>query len=146
MNHNTTCGGLIKQFNDALSRRANNSLRKDDLTMTQLGVLLILNETPEGRMNMNELEHALHVAQPTAVVIVKRLEHKGFIESCCNPEDKRIKIVTITEKKQWIFSVPCLLAGLSQKMQFPPWPPCSCFSSTILLIPFPLARLTKHFK
>lgn len=73
MNHNTTCGGLIKQFNGALSRRANNSLRKDDLTMTQLGVLLILNETPEGRMNMNELEHALHVADVLSLVLAAML-------------------------------------------------------------------------
>ena len=98
MNHNTTCGGLIKQLNDALAKRANNSLRADDLTMTQLEALLILDEADGGRMNMKELEHSLHVAQSTAAGIVKRLERKGFIESCCDPADKRIKIVAITEK------------------------------------------------
>ena len=40
-----SCGALIKQINDELEKQANNSLRADDLTMAQMGVLLALDWT-----------------------------------------------------------------------------------------------------
>ena len=42
MTETITCGLLIKQINDALEKRANNMLRPDRLTVTQLGALLAL--------------------------------------------------------------------------------------------------------
>jgi len=91
-----TCGRLIKQINDALEKNANNNLRADDLTLSQLNVLMILNELPEKRMTMKELEHILKVAQPTVVGIIKRLEQKDLVESFGDATDKRIKNVKLT--------------------------------------------------
>lgn len=96
MANENTVGMLIKQINDSLEKSANNQLRNDNLTITQVGTLVILSEAEDGEMTMKELEKALHVAQPTVVGIVKRLEQKDLVHSGGDAGDRRIKIVRIT--------------------------------------------------
>ena len=96
MTDQNACGAMIKQIHDALKKNANNTMRTDDITMTQCGALVALNEAPERQMSLKELEHLLHVAQSTAAGIVTRLEQKGLVESFGSSEDRRIKIVRIT--------------------------------------------------
>lgn len=91
------CGMLIKQIHDGLEKNANNALRDDNITMTQIGALIELSNAPQHELALKELERRLHVAQPTAVGIVSRLEDKGLVEGFSSKEDKRIKIVHITE-------------------------------------------------
>ncbi len=90
-------GLLIKQLHDTLEKQANNALRNDDITMMQIAVLLTLSQADEKSMTMKELEKHFSVAQPTMTGIVKRLIEKGFLEQLSSPEDRRIKIVKITE-------------------------------------------------
>ena len=90
-----SCGALIKQINDELEKQANNSLRADDLTMAQMGVLLALDWTGGKQMTLKELEKVIHVAQSTAAGIVSRLEQKGFVECFGSTEDRRIKVVRL---------------------------------------------------
>lgn len=92
-----SCGLLLKQINDELEKQANNALRSSDLTMAQVTALLILREQTEHQMTLKELERTLRVAQSTAAGIVSRLEQKGFIEAFGDAEDKRIKIIRMTE-------------------------------------------------
>jgi len=91
-----TCGTLIKQIHDGLEKQANNSLRSQDLTMSQVGVLIELRFSPEKQMALKELERRLHVAQSTAAGIVARLEQKGFVEGFGDASDRRIKMLRIT--------------------------------------------------
>lgn len=90
------CGALLKKINDEMEKNANNALRSQDLTFTQLGALLELNAAAGGQLTLKELERQLHVAQPTAAGIVSRLERKALAESFGDPADRRIKIVKIT--------------------------------------------------
>lgn len=92
------CGFLIKHINDALQRDANNALRAKNLTLGQISVLLQLADAPEREMTLKALEKYLQVAQSTAAGIIVRLEQKGFVEGFDSPEDKRIKMVRLTEK------------------------------------------------
>ena len=92
-----SCGSLLKQINDALERQANNSLRVDYLTMAQMGVLLALDLTDSKQMTLKELERIIRVAQSTAAGIVSRLEQKGFVECFGSAEDRRIKVVRLSE-------------------------------------------------
>lgn len=96
MTEEITCGLLIKQIHDELEKNANNALRRDDLTLSQISVLMELDKAPGKQMELKELEKSLHVAQSTAAGIAKRLELKGFVESAGSPEDRRIKIIHIT--------------------------------------------------
>ena len=94
----TSCGMLLKQINDELEKRANNALRSQDLTIAQLGALMVLNQSPERQMPLKELERKLHVAQSTAAGIITRLEQKEFVESFGDAADRRIKMVRITQQ------------------------------------------------
>jgi len=87
------CGAIIKQIHDKLEKNANNALRSEKLTMTQIGLLVELYETEGNRLTMKEIENQLGVAQPTVAGIVKRLEQKKFVETFGDERDKRIKIV-----------------------------------------------------
>lgn len=90
------CAMLIKQIHSELEKNANNILRNDDLTMSQITVLMELDKAGEGQMELKELEEALHIAKPTTVGIVKRLEDKGFATSARSGQDKRIRVIQIT--------------------------------------------------
>lgn len=92
------CGMLLKQINDTLQKNANNSLKTRDLTMTQIGVLLYLDQSDPLPRSLKDVEQYLHVAQSTAAGVVSRLEQKGFVEGLGSIEDKRIKMLQITEK------------------------------------------------
>ena len=96
MKQEQACAVLIKQIHSELEKNANNMLRQDDLTMSQVNVLMILNQAEGKQLELKQLERQPHVAQPTAAGIVKRLEQKGFVEGLGSPEDKRIKLIRIT--------------------------------------------------
>ena len=96
MRERVTCGTLIKQIHDGLEKQANNSLRTQGLTMSQMGVLIELHFSPEKQMPLKELERRLHVAQSTAAGIVARLEKKVFVVGFGDASDRRIKMLRIT--------------------------------------------------
>ncbi|MDO5377660.1 MAG: MarR family transcriptional regulator [Clostridia bacterium] len=98
MNRNQSCGALIKQLHDELEKRANNELRAENITSAQVGALLVLHESPEGRLPLKELEQRLHVSQATAAGIVVRLEQKGMVQGVQDASDRRIKLVSITRE------------------------------------------------
>lgn len=97
LNDNPTSGQLIKQLNDAIERLANNSLRQNDLTMVQVWVLLSLNEKDGKTYSFKELEKILGVAQSTCAGIVNRLALKKLVDCFTDSNDKRMKLVRITQ-------------------------------------------------
>lgn len=92
-----TCGALLKQINDILEKNANNALRGQNLTISQSGVLLMLDEKEDKTATFKELEKGFGVSQPTMVGILSRLEHKGLVEILTDPDDKRIRIAHLTQ-------------------------------------------------
>lgn len=95
---NIQAGEILKQINDELARRANESLKADELTFSQVGIVLRLRESADEGMSIKELSSSVHVAQPTMTGIVDRLERKGIVCSCSDAEDRRIRRVYLTEK------------------------------------------------
>lgn len=89
-------GFCIKQIHDRLEKQANNAMRSSDLTMMQVSVLLVLQESGEKQMSMKKLEKSFGIAQSTVAGIVSRLEQKGFVEALGDAADKRVKRVHIT--------------------------------------------------
>ncbi len=87
---------LIKYIHDRLEKRANNSLRAQELTMMQISVLMALHDAEGQRLSMKELERRFGVAQSTVAGIVSRLEQKGFVEALADRGDRRVKLVHIT--------------------------------------------------
>ena len=93
MQKNELCGALIKKVHDEIEKKANAMLRQQDLTLSQMNVLMELEAIPDHQLTLKELEGLLHVAQSTAAGIVVRLEQKGFVESFTDENDRRVKKV-----------------------------------------------------
>ncbi len=96
MQKHDLCGALIKKIHDEIEKQANALLRQQDLTLSQMNVLMELDAIAGHQLTLKELEGLLHVAQPTAAGIVMRLEQKGFVESLTDETDRRVKKVAIT--------------------------------------------------
>ena len=96
MQKHDLCGALIKKIHDEIEKQANSLLRQQDLTLSQMNVLMELDAIPGHQLTLKELEGLLHVAQSTAAGIVMRLEQKGFVESFTDKNDRRVKKVAIT--------------------------------------------------
>ena len=96
MQKNDLCGALIKKVHDEIEKKANAMLRQQDLTLSQMNVLMELEAIPDHQLTLKELEGLLHVAQSTAAGIVVRLEQKGFVESFTDESDRRVKKVMLT--------------------------------------------------
>ena len=96
MQKHDLCGALIKKIHDEIEKQANALLRQQDLTLSQMNVLMELDAISSHALTLKELEALLHVAQSTAAGIVMRLEQKGFVESFTDENDRRVKKVAIT--------------------------------------------------
>lgn len=93
-----TCGALLKQINDILEKNANNALRGQGITLSQSGVLVLLDGKEEKTATFKELEKSFGVSQPTMVGILNRLEHKNLVEILADPDDKRIRRAHLTRE------------------------------------------------
>lgn len=98
MSNEYTCGALLKQINDIMEKNANNALRGEDLTISQSGVLVLLDGKEEKKATFKELEKSFGVSQPTMVGILSRLEQKNLVEILDDPSDKRIRRAHLTKE------------------------------------------------
>ena len=96
MDKRQDCGLLLKQIHDELQKKANNTLRPQNMTMAQLDALVELDRAPDRQRSLKELEQILRVAQSTAAGIIARLEQKGLVEGLGDAADRRVKLVRIT--------------------------------------------------
>ena len=98
MSKNYSCGTLLKQIHDIMEKNANNVLREQELTISQSGVLVLLDEKEGQTASFKELEKEFGVSQPTMVGILNRLVQKDFVEVLTDSEDKRIRKAHLTQK------------------------------------------------
>ena len=98
MSKNYSCGTLLKQIHDIMEKNANNVLREQYLTISQSGVLVLLDEKEGKTASFKELEKDYGVSQPTMVGILNRLVQKDFVEVLTDSEDKRIRKAHLTQK------------------------------------------------
>lgn len=90
-------GILIRQIHVALEKETNKKLAEDDLTLSQVGLLVELGEADNGTLTYKELEKKLGLAQSTTVGLISRLEKKKMIKTHTDPSDGRIKYAVLTE-------------------------------------------------
>ncbi|MBQ7653881.1 MAG: MarR family transcriptional regulator [Clostridia bacterium] len=91
------CGVIFKQIGGALLKNANNNLKKDNLTHSQMCLLLKLEKSNDREMTFKQIEKEFHIAQATVAGIISRLAQKGFVQTFVSPFDKRVKMVRITQ-------------------------------------------------
>ncbi|MFV0441380.1 MAG: MarR family winged helix-turn-helix transcriptional regulator [Lachnospirales bacterium] len=74
-----------------------NDLKKWNVTSSQVGVLWFLRKKG-GSANQKEIEKHLNVAHSTTIGMVSRLEKKGFVTVSQDENDRRYRVVTLTDK------------------------------------------------
>ena len=89
-------GVLLKLITDRMKNDADADFKKYDLTFTQSRVLVYLNGRSE--TTQKELEDYLCVSHPTIVGIISRMERNGYVRCWFDPQDKRNKMIALTEK------------------------------------------------
>ena len=89
-------GYLIKNIHDKLKAKADADLKHYNLTLAQSRVLAYLHSNG-GQATQKEIEVFLEVSHPTVVGIVSRMEQNGHVTSRIDEQDKRNKIVKLTE-------------------------------------------------
>ena len=90
-------GYLIKNINDKLKAKADADLKQYNLTLAQSRVFAFLH-TNGGQATQKEIEVFLEVSHPTVVGIVSRMEQNGHVTTWIDEQDKRNKIVKLTEQ------------------------------------------------
>lgn len=91
-------GHLFKIISDRLRAKANadKSMIKNKLTLSQVRVLSFISDSG-GNVTQKEIEEHLGVTHPTVVGIVSRMEKTGYLTCHFDKEDKRNKLVMLTE-------------------------------------------------
>ena len=87
--------GLIKAIQNRLRAKADADLKDYQLTLVQSQVLSYLCEHG-GPAPQKDIESFLGVSHPTTSGIIRRLELSGFIRSENSPDDKRVRIISMT--------------------------------------------------
>ena len=99
----TECGLLIKQISDHLSKSANNALRADNLTLSQLRCLEYIHENTKEKIPLKEIEAHFQISQPTLAGIIARLTQKGLVITEVSDINPRAKTVSITPEGKELF-------------------------------------------
>lgn len=90
-------GVLVKILNTKVTARVDASLKEFDLTQAQTRVLEYVH-LHGGVASQKGLEEYLNVSHATVAGLVLRLEKNGFLTTYNSSEDRRAKIIQITEK------------------------------------------------
>ena len=98
-------GWFFKRIDNALAKEANQNLQALNLTMQQNHALVMLVTAPGQTLPLKAMEERFGAAQSTVAGLVSRLEKKGLVEAACDPGDKRVKLVRLTEEGQRLCAI-----------------------------------------
>ena len=87
---------MMKAISEDMQRRNDRFLKDFDLTFSQGRVLKIVHGE-SGKVTQKDIEDFLFVSHPATRGIIKRLEEKGYIFTATDKEDKRHKVLFITD-------------------------------------------------
>jgi DNA-binding MarR family transcriptional regulator len=70
--------------------------REAGMPISWYDVLFHVDETPQGRISLHDLEGCVYVSQSTVSRIAARLERAGLVERAVSAEDRRVVEITLT--------------------------------------------------
>ncbi len=89
---------LIKKAALEFEKMSNPYFAEYELTVAQYKVLKYLYGEISGTARVTDFEKCYSMTHPTTLGLLENLEKKGFIERIDNPNDKRGKLVSLTDK------------------------------------------------
>lgn len=88
---------LIKRSALIFDKYANQLLTPYQLTSSQFRILLILYKAPACSIRQVDIETAFSMTNPTVTGLIQNLEKSNLVKRVPNPEDKRSKLLMLTE-------------------------------------------------
>lgn len=96
--HPVTIMSLIKRVDELMKKQINNYLAENGVTFSQMSVLITLEKWEGHSMKLKEIEKFFGVSQATMAGLVSRLEKNGYVEGYADENDKRIKLIRLSDK------------------------------------------------
>ena len=93
-------GPIFKQIHIAFESRCNKNLQRYNLTQSQMDVLVYLKHHDGSTVTQRDLEAGLRLTNTTITGILNRLEDKNLITRETNLNDRRSKIIKMTDKSK----------------------------------------------
>lgn len=95
-------GLYIKLINHIMTATMNICLKRFDLTFSQMELLHLLRRNG-GKMKQKTIEATYGVKHTSVIGILQRMEKKGFLTVSVDPDDRRRRIVMLTESTSDFF-------------------------------------------
>ncbi len=89
---------LIKKTALVIEKLSNHVLAPYELTHTQYKILMLLFRNKEKQIRQTDIETHFSMTTPSVTSIIQNLEKKGLLERIQNPDDKRSKLLKLTEQ------------------------------------------------
>lgn len=89
---------LIKKTALVFDKLANQLLVPYDLTGSQFKILMALYNAPAGSVRQADIEAKFSMTNPTVTGLVQKLEAKDLVKRSPHPEDKRSKVLVLTDR------------------------------------------------
>lgn len=88
---------LIKKTALVIEKLSNQVLSPYELSHTQYKIMMMLYRNEGGSVRQTDIEEKFSLTNPTVTGIIQNLEKKRLVERVQNPEDKRSKLIYLTE-------------------------------------------------
>lgn len=88
---------LIKKTALIVEKKTNAELQAYNMTNTQFRTILFLYYKRDRKIRQIDIENAFGMTNPTVTGILKNLEKKGLVQRIENPDDKRSKLISLTD-------------------------------------------------
>lgn len=89
---------LIKKSSLVFDKFSNQLLTPYDLTGSQFKILMVLYRFPAGSVRQADIEAKFAMTNPTVTGLVQKLEAKDLVKRMPHPEDKRSKVLVLTDR------------------------------------------------
>lgn len=89
---------LIKKTSLVFDKISNQLLTPYDLTGSQFKILMVLMHAPEGSVRQIDIENKFAMTNPTVTGLVQKLEAKDLVKRMPHPDDKRSKVLALTDR------------------------------------------------
>lgn len=89
---------LIKRASLVFDKLSNQILTPYELTGSQFKILMVLYHAPAGSVRQADIEAKFAMTNPTVTGLVQKLEEKELVKRVPNPEDKRSKVLMLTDR------------------------------------------------
>lgn len=98
-------GRLIKQAGNALAQEMNKFARQYNLTGTQMSIIDFLGNFPGNNCDQQAIEKEFAIKRSTTAILLQRMAKSGLVVRRPALDDRRRKVVALTEKGQELFPI-----------------------------------------